>query len=173
MAASELQRRFVQEYLVDDDARAAALRAGYPNGEEGPLLLELDDVKECLEEERAALARRSQVDADWVIRQLKVVVERCMEYETVTAHGKPVIEIDGYGELRVLVKFNPQGATKALELIGKKIGMFVEKVETKDTTDYGDISRNEEARRVAHILFKALRAQQSARAEPDESTPRH
>lgn len=57
---------------------------------------------------------------EWIDDQLKEVVERCMQKEPVlNKSGRPT------GDW----KFDSGGATKALNLMGKDRGMFVEKVE--------------------------------------------
>ena len=87
-----------------------------------------------------ALAIPYEQASDWVVQQLVDVVKKSKEPE-------PVMEWD-YDE-KALVKtgeytFDSKGATKALELLGKHLGMYVEKVEEKVDMqikieiDYGD-----------------------------------
>lgn len=61
-------------------------------------------------------------DADWIVANLVETVHRCMEHEQVyDSHGH---KIDG------LFRFDAAGATRAMELLGKRLGMFVDKQET-------------------------------------------
>ena len=77
------------------------------------------------------MAKAVAVDRQWVIKNLKEVVERCMQQEPVRdKDGKPT------GEWR----FDSRGANQALSLLGKEIGMFVERKEIRhgpltDATD--------------------------------------
>lgn len=76
MAADGLrdkQRRFVEEYLIDLNATQAAIRAGYaPKSAEvtGHKLLRNAKVAAKLAEAQEARSKRTQVDADWVLRRL-------------------------------------------------------------------------------------------------------
>lgn len=73
MALNAKQQRFVDEYLVDLNATAAAKRAGYSEktaysiGEEN---LKKPEIAEAIEKAKAARAERTRVDADWLLRRL-------------------------------------------------------------------------------------------------------
>ena len=63
------------------------------------------------------------VNKGWVIDRLKKVVERCMQAE-------PVMKmVDGELQETGEYKFDSSGANKALELIGKELGMFSTKID--------------------------------------------
>ena len=63
------------------------------------------------------------VDADYVVKGLLAVHERCMQQEAVMVReGGQMVES---GEF----KFEHSGANKSLELLGKHLGLFVEKKE--------------------------------------------
>ncbi|MNW10683.1 Terminase small subunit [compost metagenome] len=65
-------------------------------------------------------AEKSEVNAQWVLDRLVQLAERCMQAEPVTDRdGSPT------GEYR----FDSSGANKALENIGKHLGMFKDKLE--------------------------------------------
>ena len=69
---SALQRRFVDEYLVDGNATQAALRAGYSAKSAqalGSRALGLPQVQVALAERRALLAEQCELDAAWVLNQ--------------------------------------------------------------------------------------------------------
>ena len=68
------------------------------------------------------MAQAVALDRDYVIRNLKEVVERCMQ-------AKPAFDKDGKetGEYR----FDSKGANQALALLGKEIGMFVDRKEVR------------------------------------------
>lgn len=65
------------------------------------------------------------VNKGWVIDRLKKVVERCMQAEPVMIFNKDTKEYEESGEY----KFDSTGANKALELIGKELGMFSTKID--------------------------------------------
>ena len=54
------------------------------------------------------------IDADYVLEGLKEVAEKCMQRIPSDGEGRPY-------------PFNAAGANKALELLGKHLGMFTEK----------------------------------------------
>lgn len=120
-----LQSRFVEQYLLDGNATKAALRAGYSARSAAALgsrALRNPQVQVALVERRMAVATLSEVDSVWVLGRLRVVVERCLQ-------GVPVRERSGQetGEW----SFNASGATRALELMGKHLGMFSERVDVQ------------------------------------------
>lgn len=112
------QRRFVEEYALDCNATAAARRAGYaPQNADrvGPELLGKTCVRAAIDEALLDRAERCQVSADWVLKNLRDVVERCM---------KPKEILDSQGKATGVYRFDSRGACRALELIGKHVGMF-------------------------------------------------
>jgi phage terminase small subunit len=105
VAADEKRKRFVQEYLIDLNGTQAAIRAGYARSgahTEAFRLLAIPEVKAMIEEGQRNMAEKAEVTQEYVIRELKEVVARCMDRDN----------------------FNPKDANKALELLGKHIGMF-------------------------------------------------
>ena len=72
---------------------------------------------------RGALVR-GQADAGSVVGRLAEIYERCMQAEPVLVWDK---ESGGYVESG-RCEFDSKGALKALELIGKHIGMFDKRV---------------------------------------------
>lgn len=123
------QEQFCQEYLVDLNATQAAIRAGYSAdsaNEQGSRLLANLKVASRVRELLAGRAARVEVDADWVLRRLLEISDKCME-------AKPVMEFDPVNKCMVqkeatsgelLYEFDSSGANKATELIGKHLGFF-------------------------------------------------
>ena len=115
------QAMFVQEYLVDLNATRAAVRAGYsPNGaaSRGSRLLKREPVKRAIQEAMDRRSERTLLSQDWVINSLRKVAERCMQ-------ARPVLDREG-AETGEYV-FDARGANRALELLGKHLGMFTKK----------------------------------------------
>ncbi len=107
---SEKQKRFVAELTVDWNRTNAAKRAGYSDRtayNTAYQLMQRDDIQQALEEELRQQQERTRIDSDYVLYGLKDMVEWC----TTSEH------------------WNPQGALKAYELIGKHFKMFTDKAE--------------------------------------------
>ena len=106
---NDKQRRFVDEYLIDMNATQAAIRAGYSQDtaySQGQRLLKHVEVAALVSEGKARLAQKAGVTQEWVVERLKTVAQRCIDEE-----------------------FNPAGANGALNLLGKHLGLFTDKVE--------------------------------------------
>lgn len=120
---SAKQALFVQELLKDENAAAAAERAGYSKRrakQAGHELLKKPQVQAALAEARRARSARVQCDADWVLEKLRIVVERCLQEEEVR---------DRKGNPTGMFVFDSKGANRALELLGKHLGMWKESAE--------------------------------------------
>lgn len=103
-------RAFVLAYLSNGhNATQAAISAGYSAksaAQKGSDLLHRPDVVAILEEERKKLATENKVTVERIAQELAKIA---------------------FGTDRDTIKM------KALELLGKTLGMFVEKVEQKNT----------------------------------------
>ncbi len=128
------QRLFIEEYQVDLNGLQAALRAGYAKGSAKHVYtvnMKNPMVVRALEEAMRARSDSVRVDVEWVLRNLIEVAGRCMQKEPVAGSEareggrRRGAEADGAG----LWRFDSKGANRALELIGKHLGMFKEKVE--------------------------------------------
>tara|TARA_R110000868_G_scaffold145660_2_gene365993 strand:- start:4199 stop:4672 length:474 start_codon:yes stop_codon:yes gene_type:complete len=123
------QKRFVEQYLVDFNATKAAIRAGYSEksaAKIGDNLKHEAGVIAAIKAGRAKQTKRSELDHDYVLDRLKTIAERCMQ-------GEPVFDKKGVptGEW----VFLPAPATKALELLGKHVGMWSSGVSLTITSD--------------------------------------
>lgn len=118
---TEKQRRFVEEYLIDLNVTQAAIRAGYSPKSAAQIGLKLvnkSSVQKAIEE---AKAKRSKLTQDYVVETLFEVVERCMQRAPVTnMKGEQLQDDQG----RAVWQFNGRDANKALDLLGKHLGMF-------------------------------------------------
>ena len=129
MGLTNRKKRFVEEYLVDMNGAEAAKRAGY--SEKGASraayrLLHEPAVQTALEAARAGVSARTGVDADYVVRSLVEIVERSMQRVPVlTARGEQMVDEEGRGVWR----FDARSANKALELLGRHLGMFTDRIE--------------------------------------------
>lgn len=169
------QEMFVKEYLVDLNATQAAIRAGYSRNRAevtAHQLMRNAKIIVAIEAAMAERAKRVEVDAEWVLRRLVLIADASVEdYIRIDAEGKdkgqPTIDISklsreqfkAVAEIRVediesgkrtgkrtTIKFNDK--LRALELIGKHIGMFVErkKIEHTGNIEVANAARNLELR---------------------------
>lgn len=79
MALTPKQKRFVQEYLVDLNATAAAKRAGYSAKTAdriGPELLGKTCVSQAIQEAIKQREQRTEVTQDYVIQKLKEITDK-------------------------------------------------------------------------------------------------
>lgn len=139
------QQRFVEEYLIDMNATQAAIRAGYSAKSAriaGPRLLLNDVIKHAIQSKHLEIQSRTQVTVDFVIGGLVEVANRCMqkvpvmEFDPVTKGRRQAEDDEGKG----VWQFDSGGANKALELLGKHLGVFEKdngqkKTEVKPLTD--------------------------------------
>ncbi|MBU6231616.1 terminase small subunit [Patescibacteria group bacterium] len=104
------QSAFVSEYIKDFDATAACRRAGYsgPNlNRIGHTMLRHPGIRAAIDHLQAEQAKAFDVDVGYVVRKLTKTLERCEDDEN----------------------FNPNAVLRAAELLGKYLGMFIEKKE--------------------------------------------
>jgi phage terminase small subunit len=124
---------FCHEYLIDLSIKNAAARAGFSERsarQHGWVVFNRPEVKERIAFLREERNRELGLDSYYVLKNLKSVVERCMQAEEVLdREGNPVWIQGPDGEYAPQYKFDQAGANKSLELIGKHIGMFNDKVE--------------------------------------------
>jgi phage terminase small subunit len=130
------QRIFVAEYLKDLNATQAAIRAGYSDKSAGRIageLLEKTPIRAAIDAALAAREERTQIDADYVLRQAVKLHERCMqEVEPFTDRkGNPILDEHG----RPVFSFNAAGAAKALELVGKHVRVKAFEDQVKNTIE--------------------------------------
>jgi len=146
MALTKKQKRFVQEYLIDLNATQAAIRAGYSTqtaysiGDEN---LKKPEIKNAIEKALAERSRRTGVNADRVILELAKIAfvnpTDVINMDEATVRGEANRE-DTAAIASVKVKRIPTDdgdiverevrtydKIKALELLGKHLGMFTDK----------------------------------------------
>lgn len=148
------QARFVEEYLLDLDATAAAKRAGYSAKtaqQLGYQLLQHPSVARVVGERMQKRSERTEVKADRILRELATIgLADMRNYVTFDDEGGILLDfsgmpeeatraiaevtqeefMDGRGDGARLVrrtKFKLHAKTPALELLGKHLALFVER----------------------------------------------
>ena len=117
------QERFIQEYLIDLNATQAAIRAGYSERTAysiGQRLLKHVEVLTRIEEGKKEIAAKAELTQEWVLDRLKECVSMSMKKEEVEKWDYEAKRMTGTGEY----VYDSKGATKALELLGKHLGMY-------------------------------------------------
>lgn len=131
---------FCREYVVDYNGTQAAIRAGYSKKTahvQASALLRNPKVLTRVRELQKEQTERLAISQDWVVLQLVDVVQKSKD-------PIPVMEWD-YEEKKLVktgeYSFDSKGATKALELLGKHLGMYTDKMEvsTAGVTILNDI----------------------------------
>lgn len=150
------QKRFCDEYLIDLNA-TRAYKVAYPKCKEDETanaassrMLRNVKVQEYISEKQKEIEKRTEVTQDMVIKELaKIAFLDIRKLYTENGQLKNVADIDsdtagaissletleeyeGYGDDRKKIgdtqKVKLLDKTKALELLGKHLGMFKEKV---------------------------------------------
>ena len=129
------QQRFCDEYLIDLNATQAAIRAGYSKktaraiGNEN---LMKPDIKKYIDERMAEKEAALIADQDEVLRYLTSVMRGETQSEIVVVEGCG----EGYSEARTMQKApDEKERLKAAELLGKRYGLYTDKVEQQVDMD--------------------------------------
>lgn len=125
------QQRFVTEYLKDLNATQAAIRAGYSKktaDEIGRQLLGKTWVAAAVRKEMDARAKRTEIDADYVLTTIQDTVERCRQAKPVyDKQGNRVMVELPNGEVAPAYVFDASNVLKGCELLGKHLDLFGDK----------------------------------------------
>lgn len=154
MALTEKQKRFCDEYLVDLNATQAAIRAGYSKktankasdwlnerSQEKPSSKYNKAIKEYIDARMAEKEAELIADQDEVLKYLTSVLRGESQSTEIVVEGTG----DGCSEARTIEKSpSEKDRLKAAELLGKRYGLYTEKIETdvdmelNINIDYGD-----------------------------------
>lgn len=131
------QERFCQEFARTGHITESYL-AAYPKvkrntaATQGSALLKTPEISTLVAELRAKVEREAVVDAAWILKSLRKVAEQSMAAVPILVDGKPS------GEYR----FDSAGANRSLELLGKHLGMWTDKLKL-DLSDLKGMSDDE------------------------------
>lgn len=140
--------RFVAEYLVDLNATQAAIRAGYSAktaNEQGARLLTNVSVRSALTEAQQARAARTEITQDRVLKEIaRVAFGDPRDVMTWGPEGVVLKDSSSLTEDQAMqvaevsettsssggsLKLKKHDKVKALELLGRHLGMFTDKIE--------------------------------------------
>lgn len=118
------QKRFVDEYLIDLNATQAAIRAGYSvktAGQIGQENLKKPEIRSRIDEQLEQIHNERTADAQEVLEYLTSVMRGEKTDETLRFIG------EGFQE-KIDIAVSSKDRLKAAELIGKRYGMFADKL---------------------------------------------
>ena len=129
MELNEKQKIFCQEYMKDLNGTQAAIRAGYSEKTArsiGNRLLTNVDIQAYIQELQEGIRKRNQITVDEIMSDLIEVKNRCLQNVPVMYFDKIDKEWKHEGKEfgEPVYKFDSNGATKALDLLGKIIGAY-------------------------------------------------
>lgn len=138
------QQRFCDEYLIDINATQAAIRAGYSEKNARNIASEnlaKPNIREYIDNRLAEKEKALIADQDEVLKYLTSVMRGESVSTEIVVEGTG----DGCSEARKMEKEpSEKERLKAAELLGKRYGLYTEKVEAdvdmdlNINIDYGD-----------------------------------
>lgn len=144
------QMRFCDEYLIDLNATQAAIRAGYSEKTAGVMAaenLKKPNIKSYIEQRMAEKEAALIADQDEVLKYLTAVLRGKTQSEVVV-----VVNTGDFSSKPEKVQKAPdeKERLKAAELLGKRYGLYTEKIDQNVdmdlniTVNYGDQPEPEE-----------------------------
>lgn len=157
---NERQKQFCDEYLIDLNATQAAIRAGYKEKTAysmGQRLLKNVEIQREIQKKKDKRSERTEITQDMVLRELAAIAfadatdyVQVVQKPYLTEDGEevflPDVAITETNELTAIqkkaivgikqgkngIELKLNDKTKALELLGKHLGMFTDKVEVTE-----------------------------------------
>lgn len=134
------QERFCQEYIIDYNGAQAAIRAGYAENSArktaSRMLTNADILARVRELQREQTARLA-LTQDYVLQQLVDTYRCCREPEPVMVYDADAGSMVESGKYQ----FDSKGALRALELIGKHLGMYQDKLKLDAKLNTGQLGK--------------------------------
>ena len=123
------QKMFADEYLIDLNGTKAAIRAGYSEKtaeQQAVRLLRNVKVKNYIDEHLKKLEDEKIADTKEIMESLTRILRGQEQEETIVIEGQG----DGISKARKIKKeISPKDRLKAAELLGKRYGLFTDKIE--------------------------------------------
>lgn len=174
---TEKQKRFVQEYLVDLNATAAAKRAGYSEKSASRIAVELlnkTQVSAEIQKQQAKRQKRVEITQEKVLEELAAIAfANGTDFATITHNGlvrltptdevpeekKKAVASIKEGQYGTEVKVHDK--VKALELLAKHLGMF----------DSKNGSANEQENNIFEVIEESTREEIGTDEIPEIEPP--
>lgn len=149
------QKRFCEEYLIDLNATQAAIRAGYSPDTAGAIGAEnltKPEIQRAVARDMAERSRRTGVNAERVVLELAKVafvnVGNVIDATDATLKEDAVpedlaaiqsIKVKDMGDMGIEREIRMADKLKALELLGRHLGMFNDKMRLDAKLDTGKL----------------------------------
>jgi phage terminase small subunit len=159
---NQKQKAFATEYVIDYNATQAAIRAGYSEKaayNQGNRLMKNDEVQAMIGELEEAASERTAITKDMVVKELaKIAFVDPRKLYDEEGRPKDISFLDpdtaaALSSVDIYEEFNYNGDEKelmgytkkykwadklrALEMLGKHLGMFTDKVHVEGTVETG------------------------------------
>lgn len=138
------QQKFADYYLANGCNATQAYLSTYPKASDDTArvnscrLMKNRYVHDYIEKRQLELQEKTHVTQEYCIMNLKEVVERSLQHKPVLEFNKLTGQFEETGEFQ----FDSTGANKALELLGKTLGIYIDKTDNTlnaNTTMLSDI----------------------------------
>lgn len=149
------QKLFVEEYLIDLNATQAAIRAGYSPGtanEQGARLLANVSISRAIAQQMADRSRRTGVNADRVVLELARIAfanagdlidagDATLKDDASRDDLAAIqsIKVKDMGDMGIEREIRMADKIKALELLGRHLGMFNDRLRLDAKLDTGKL----------------------------------
>ena len=133
---TEKQKKFCEEYLIDLNATKAAVRAGYSKKTANTIAaqnLAKLSVQKYISELQREQSERTRITADQVLEELAAIAfsDRTELARVVSRQGETAVTVkkavSGVKQGRNGVEVSSYDKLRALELLGKHLGMFIDR----------------------------------------------
>lgn len=151
---NQKQTRFCEEYLIDLNATQAAIRAGYSPDTAGAIgaeNLKKPQIQKAIAKAMADRSRRTGVNAERVVMELAKIAfvnaaDVIADDATLKSNATPEdlaavqsVKVKSFGEDGVEREIKLADKIKALELLGRHLGMFDDRLRLDGKLDTGKL----------------------------------
>jgi len=126
--SADKARTIAERFVIDRNPVEALRAGGYADtsiNSHGHVIMRHPRIVAEVEKLQIEIRKHVLIDESYVLASLHEVAEKCLGHV-------PIIKLDENGEAVFQLTFNPAGATKALENIGRHFGMFKDVLEISE-----------------------------------------